>query len=92
MNSANLRSRALILGYGYWLSAISVSAHPGHGLGEHGAMHILSSPYHLAALALGGIALWLIGRFVQRQLPRRLLQGAGVLALLASAVLWGLRA
>jgi len=90
MNSANLRSRALILGY--WLSAISVSAHPGHGLGEQGVMHILSSPYHLAALALGGITLWLIGRFVQRQLPRRLLQGAGVAALVASTVLWGLRA
>jgi hypothetical protein len=90
MNSANLRSRALILGY--WLSAISVSAHPGHGLGEHGAMHLLASPYHVAVLALAGITLWLIGRFVQRQLPRRLLQGAGVATLLASAVLWGLPA
>ena len=90
MNSANLRSTALTIGS--FLLALSASAHPGHDLREATPQHLLISPDHLSVLALGGITFWLIGRFVQRQLPRRLLQGAGVAALLASAVLWGLRA
>jgi hypothetical protein len=91
MKTANLRSSALVLAIGYLLSAISASAHPGHRLGEHGATHIVSSPYHLAMLALGGAMLWLTGRFVQRQLPRRFLQGAGIAAVLTAALIWGVR-
>jgi hypothetical protein len=90
MNSANLRSAALAIGC--LLSAIAASAHPGHDLRDATPQHLLTSPDHLVVLALGGAALWLAGRFVQRQLPRCLLQGAGFAALLASAVLWSLRA
>jgi hypothetical protein len=53
--------------------------------------HLLTSPDHLAVLVLGGVTLWLVGRFVQRQLPRRLLQGAGLAALLTAGVIWGIR-
>ena len=96
MNSANLRSSAPALSYlplavGYLLPAISASAHPGHSLNEATPGHLLTSPDHLTVLALGGVALWFAGRFVQRQLPRRLLQGAGVAAILTAAAIWGVR-
>jgi hypothetical protein len=72
--------------------ALAAQAHPGHDLRDASPQHLLTSPDHLALLALGGLALWLAGRFVPRQLPRRLLQGAGLTALLGAAVLWGVRA
>ena len=72
--------------------ALSAQAHPGHALGDHGALHAVTSPYHLSILAAGGAVLWFAARFVQRQLPRRVLQIAGVSALCAAAVLWGVRA
>ena len=90
MNSANLRSIAPTIGS--FLLTLSASAHPGHDIRDATPQHLLTSPDHLAVLALGGMTLWLIGRFAQCQMPRRLLQGAGVAGLLASAVLWGLRA
>ena len=72
--------------------ALTAQAHPGHDLRDASPQHLLTSPDHLAVLALGGLALWLAGRFVQRQLPRRLLQGAGLAAILSAAVIWGVRA
>jgi len=72
-----------------FIGALSAHAHPGHGLGEHGAAHVMTSPYHLALLAGTGLALWFGGRFVQSQLPRRILQSAGVGAVLAAAAIWG---
>ncbi|HXJ59879.1 MAG TPA: hypothetical protein VNU68_24820 [Verrucomicrobiae bacterium] len=89
MNSAKSRSGSLALCA--LLSAISASAHPGHSLSDATPGHLLSSPDHLAVLALGGVALWFAGRFVQRQLPRRLLQGAGMAAVLTAALIWGVR-
>ena len=64
-------------------------AHPGHGLSDASATHILTSPHHLAVLAISGAALCLLARFVQRRWPRRLLQGAGLAALATATVLWG---
>ena len=72
--------------------ALSAQAHPGHSLGDHGALHAVTSPYHLAILAVSGAALWFAGRFVQRHLPRRALQFTGLATILAAAVLWGVRA
>ena len=89
MNSAKLRSGSLALGS--LLSAISASAHPGHDLRDATPQHLLTNPDHLAALALCGVAVWFAGRFVQRQLPRRLLQGAGLAAGLTAALLGGVR-
>lgn len=71
------------------LTAISANAHPGHSLGEHGAAHVATSPYHLAMLAAAGAGLWISGRFVQRQLPRRVLQGAGIATVLSAAAIFG---
>ena len=89
MNSAKFRSGSLALGS--LLLAISASAHPGHDLRDATPQHLLTSPDHLSVLALGGVALWFAGRFVQRQLPRRLLQGAGLAAVLTAALIWGVR-
>ena len=71
--------------------ALTAQAHPGHDLRDATPQHLLTSPDHLAVLALGGVALWLTGRFAQRQLPRRILQGTGVAAILTAAVIWGVR-
>jgi hypothetical protein len=71
--------------------ALTSQAHPGHDLRDASPQHLLTSPDHLALLALGGVALWLAGRFVQRQLARRLLQGAGLAAVVTAAVVWGVR-
>ena len=73
------------------LGATSAHAHPGHGLHEATAWHVLSNPYHLAVLAFVGVVLLLAGRFVQRRLPRRVLQGAAIVTLATATVLWGLR-
>ncbi len=71
--------------------ALTAQAHPGHDLRDATPQHLFASPDHLAVLALGGVALWLAGRFVQRQLPRRLLQGTGLAAVLTAALVWGVR-
>ena len=73
------------------IGALSAQAHPGHGLGEHGAAHVMTSPYHLAVLAGTGVALWFGARLVQNQIPRRILQAVGVVAVLTAAAIWGSR-
>lgn len=72
--------------------ALSAQAHPGHDLAEADARHLLTSPDHLAVLALAGVALCLGARLASARLPRRLLQGAGFTAVVVAAVVWGLRA
>jgi hypothetical protein len=72
-------------------SILSATAHPGHDLGEHGPLHIVTSPYHMAMLALAGGGFLVAARFVRRRLPRRLLQGAGIAAFFTLALIWGTR-
>jgi hypothetical protein len=69
-----------------------LEAHPGHALGDQGVLHAITSPYHLAALALLGAGLWFAARFFDKKVPRRTLRTLGVFAILAAAALWGLRA
>lgn len=66
-------------------------AHPGHALGDHGVLHAVTSPYHLAVLALAGTSLWCAALWIEKKVARRTLQTLGVLAVLAAAALWGLR-
>ncbi len=66
-------------------------AHPGHSLQEADTLHLLTSPYHLTVLTLSGAALLLGARFIQRRVPRCLMQGLGVVSLLAAAILWQAR-
>ncbi len=67
-------------------------AHPGHALHDASPTHLLTSPDHLAVLALGGAAVWFGARWVERRLPRRSLQVLGIVAVTTAAVLWGIRA
>jgi hypothetical protein len=69
-------------------SALPVHAHPGHSLLDATATHALTSPYHLAVLVLSGVTLFFGARLVQRQRPRRLLQAAGVIAVVSAGVIW----
>jgi len=67
-------------------------AHPGHGLHEASASHVLTSPYHLAVLALSGATIWFSARWVERRLPRRLLQSIGIAAVMTAALFPFIRA
>ena len=61
-------------------------------LTEADTRHLLTSPDHLAVLALSGVALCFGARFVHARRPRRLLQGAGLAAVAVAAVVCRLRA
>jgi hypothetical protein len=67
----------------------SAQAHPGHSLGEHGAGHIVSSPYHISVLAGSGLVLWFAGCLIKRPLARRFLQAGGVAAVVLAGAWWG---
>lgn len=69
----------------------SLQAHPGHIMWDRGAMHMITSPYHLGVLALLGFVLVAGAQFVRKQVPRRAMQVVGASALLITAVLWGVR-
>lgn len=72
-------------------ATLSAQAHPGHSIGEHGISHALASPYHVATLLLLGGAAWLGAMFVQRSLPRRLLQGFGTASAICGILLLAAR-
>ncbi len=70
-------------------ASTSAQAHPGHGLFDQGAAHAATSPYHVTVLVLIGAGCWLATRLVAgRVAPRRFLQWAGTVALLAAGALW----
>ena len=48
--------RTAILAIGYLLFAIASNAHPGHSPFEHGATHLLASPFHLLTFAVLALA------------------------------------
>jgi uncharacterized membrane protein len=91
MKQPSFAASPLAAALAFALGSAMAQAHPGHGLHDASATHILTSPYHLAVLALSGAVLLLVARFVQRRLPRRLLQGAGLAALAVATVIWGVR-
>jgi hypothetical protein len=70
-------------------ACLPAGAHPGHAWHEASTTHLLTSPNHLAALALAGMAIWSAGWFIQRRVPRRLFQFGGAFAIATAAVLWG---
>ena len=88
--SSHLSTRVAIL-----LSTVcgvsALQAHPGHDLASQGVAHALTSPYHLATMALVGAGMLACGSLVTKAPVRRGLQVAGV-ACLTLTVLLGLRA
>ncbi len=75
------------------LAAVSsAQAHPGHSLSEANVSHVLTSPYHLAVLALGGALMIASAQLVRRDASRRLLRHGGAVALVGAVVLGSLPA
>jgi len=70
--------------------AQSANAHPGHGLLEHGAAHMITSPYHLMILATMGVAMIAIAQIVRSRSAQRYMRIAGVGAVIAAGLLCAL--
>ena len=68
----------------------SAEAHPGHGLLEHGAAHVITSPYHLVILAAMGVAMIAVAQIVHSRSAQRCLRIAGVGAVIAAGLLCAL--
>jgi len=74
------------------LSATSALAHPGHSMGGSDVVHLLTSSYHIAVLALAGAGLMLGGTLLQRRVPRAILRCSGTVALASAALIWSMNA
>jgi hypothetical protein len=87
-NFADVGIRAPML-FGAALLAIvhTASAHPGHPILEHGAAHVITSPYHLLILATLGVALLAVAQLVRSRWAQRCLRVAGVGAVIAAGLL-----
>lgn len=72
------------------LTLVLVSAHPGHGIMEHGAGHVASSAYHLFVLAGLAVVMLGVGQVVRSESARKYLRVAGATALVVAGALWGL--
>jgi hypothetical protein len=86
LRSFSARFPALIL----TLAAASSAAlaHPGHPVKGSTVAHYVSSPYHLATLAGGGLLLLGAAWFIQRPVLRQAVQCSGVVALAGAVLLW----
>ena len=72
-------------------ATLPAKAHPGHGFGEQAAAHIITSPYQLTTFAAVGAAWYFGARFVQPQIPRRILQSVGIVTVLTAVAMIGSR-
>jgi hypothetical protein len=70
------------------LAGSTLLAHPGHDLMDQGPIHVVTSPYHLASLAIFGLIICWAARLVKQRWPQRALQIAGATAVFAAGVLW----
>jgi hypothetical protein len=68
----------------------SANAHPGHGLLDHGAAHMITSPYHLVILGALGVAMIAVAQIVRTGSVQRFLRIGGVGAVLAAGLLCAL--
>jgi hypothetical protein len=65
----------------------AANAHPGHGLLDHGAAHVITSPYHLVILAAMGVAMTAVAQIVRSRSARQWMRIAGVAAVIAAGLL-----
>jgi hypothetical protein len=92
MRQASLREigkRGVLATLALVTASLPAHAHPGHAWSQASTTHVLTSPDHLAVLALAGFAICLTGCFIHRRVPRRVLQLSGMAAFATAAVLWG---
>lgn len=67
--------------------ASSAMAHPGHAITDGGIAHALTSPDHLAALVLTGVAFLVGAHFVKRAPARWAVRSIGVAAIAGACLL-----
>lgn len=72
------------------MTAVVASAHPGHGLMDHGAGHVATSAYHLMVLAVFAIVMLGLGQVVRSAAAKKYLRLTGAAALVIAGALWGL--
>ena len=88
---ADVGIRAPILFSAALLAVVqTANAHPGHGLLDHGAAHVVTSPYHLVILATMGVAMITIAQIVRSRSAQQWMRIAGVGAVIAAGVLCAL--
>jgi uncharacterized membrane protein len=92
MKFSSNSARVLASTFAFIAATSAALAHPGHPIKGSDAAHIATSPYHLATLAGGGLLLLGAAWFIKRQMPRRIAQFAGAVALASAVLLWGIRA
>jgi hypothetical protein len=68
-------------------AAAPVWAHPGHDWLEHGASHLVTSPFHLLVLAGAGLGLGVAAKFVRSASARAYLYLGATVCLMAAAAL-----
>lgn len=90
MNHVSLRCLALATAAGLLTSP--AAAHPGHTLSEHGSLHLVTSPFHIATLVGVGVVLWVASRFATHSSARRRLLMLSTVFVAAGGVFWGLGA
>lgn len=68
--------------------ATTMQAHPGHHPLDHGPLHLVVSPDHLAMFALGAVLFFTAALVVGRRVARRVLVAAGAATLALWMLLW----
>ena len=90
-NFADVGIRAPILFSAALLAVVhTANAHPGHRLLDHGAAHVITSPYHLVILAAMGVAMIAVAQIVRSRSAQQCLRIAGVGAVIAAGALCAL--
>jgi len=70
------------------LLAVPAGAHPGHGLADASATHLVTSPYHLGMLLVVAAMLALGAHWTRSVRARRWMQAGAALSLIAAAAVW----
>jgi hypothetical protein len=72
-------------------TTLSLRAHPGHDLTEHGLGHAVTSSFHLLMIVLVSALCFTFRKLVVNHRVKSVLSSTGAVALLVAAVLWCLR-
>ncbi|HMJ92446.1 MAG TPA: hypothetical protein VK530_21665 [Candidatus Acidoferrum sp.] len=67
--------------------ATTIYAHPGHDMFDQGVAHMVASPFHLALLAVSGIALAALATFVRTPRARASLRFGALTCIVLTALL-----
>ena len=82
--------KAFLFSAGLITAVHSANAHPAHGLLDHGAAHMITSPYHLVILGTLGVAMIAVAQIVRTRSVQRCLRIGGVGAVIVASLLCAL--